>query len=185
MSYINKLDILLETEEIDDEDPSRSSLLKMAFGRYAPQASKLLELSGCQDVIIILSKINQGAFFGYPNSIYITNKASDEHKLFLFGHELGHAHRNKHHGPIYNLFILKDPSGKPISIDEAAEAVSFEEREACRLSSEWFSKIGMANRLTHSDHGASVYRGWLKNIAREGFTSLEEVSDYFLKSAGG
>ena len=63
MSYINKLDILLETEEIDDIDPSRSALLKMAFGRYAPQAAKLLELSGCQDVIIILSKINQGAFF--------------------------------------------------------------------------------------------------------------------------
>lgn len=177
--------MLLETEEIDDGDPSRSSYLQMVFGKCASQASKLLKLSGCHDVVIILSMINQGAFFGYPNSIYITSKASDEHKLFLFGHELGHAYRNKHHGPIYNLFVLRDPSGKQISIDEAAEAVSFEEREACRLSSEWFSKIGMTNKLTHSDHGASVYKNWLRNIAREGFTTLEEVSDYFLKSAGG
>lgn len=178
--------MLLETEEeIDDEDPSRSSYLQMVFGKCASQASELLKLSGCHDVVIKLAPIRQGAFFGYPNSIYITSKASEEQKLFLFGHELGHAYRNKHHGPIYNLFVLRDPGGKQISIDEAAEAVSFEEREACRLSSEWFSKIGMTNKLTHSDHGASVYKNWLKNIAREGFTSLQEVSDYFLKSAGG
>lgn len=182
MSYIDELDLLFEAEESDVEI---SSFLQKTFGKYAPQATKLLDLSGCHDVVIKMAPIRQGAFFGYPNSIYITSNASDEHKLFLFGHELGHAYRNKHHGPIYNLFVLKDPSGEPISIDEAAEAVSFEEREACRLSSEWFTEIGMTNRLTHSDHGASVYKNWLKTIAREGFTTLEEVSDYFLKSAGG
>jgi hypothetical protein len=185
-----------EEEEFDfgddqswaDPKDDKTGQLQSIFREFAGQAAKLIELSSSEDVEIIVSRMRYGGMYGSRRRIYLgsTKSTSGEGNLNVFGHELGHAYRDKFHGPIYDIYLLKDPrTGNPISAEEAAHAVSFEEQEACRLSAMWFEQIGMTTYIKNTDHGYKQYMGFLEEVRRRGIRTHDEASDFFLKMAGG
>lgn len=185
-----------EDEEFDfgddqiwaDPKDDKSGQSQHIFREYAEQAAKLIQLSESEDVEIIVCSMKYGGMYGSRRRVYLgsTKSTSGEGNLNILGHELGHAYRDKHHGPIYDIYLLKDPrTGRPLSIEEAAHAVSFEEREACRLSAMWFEQIGMETYVKNADHGYKMYMGFLEEVRRRGIKTHDEASDFFLKMAGG
>ena len=171
-----------------DPKDDKSGQLQHIFKDYAEQAAKLIELSESEDVEIIVSPMRYGGMYGSRRRIYLgaTRSTSGEGNLNILGHELGHAYRDKYHGPIYDIYLLKDPrTGNPLGVEEAAHAVSFEEREACRLSAVWFKQIGMETYIKNADHGYKQYMKFLEEVRRRGIRTHDEASDFFLKMAGG
>ena len=102
-------------------------------------------------------------------------------------HELGHAYRDLHNGPIYNYMMCRDLNGSPISIDDAVNLVMREERLATAWANDRLAEMGSNLRLKDysGDPDSKIdrekYVAMLKGVQDNNINNEPDCIDYFIK----
>lgn len=158
----------------DPESPDYCNILRTVVARY-----------GLNDVRFKLVTFSRaGALYGADKTIYIHKNCYGSHQFPIIMHELGHAYRDIHNGPIYNYYLLKSISGEPMDPKACAEAISNEEREACAWSTKVMGEFGLKNPITNSDRGSDTYLAYLSGMDYSKLKTVEDLTAYFLRIGG-
>lgn len=156
------------------------------FGRFTPRITKLLSDEGLASLSFEQRPFKKPGL--YAGGTVILADHLDELQSFRVAmHELGHAYRDLHHGPIYNYIMCKDLNGSPIGIEQAVDLVMREEYEATKWANEQLDKMGSKLRLKDysgdpkNERARTPYRGMIEDVRKLGITTEAECIAFFIQ----
>lgn len=116
------------------------------FGKFTDRVRKILVDEGLESVTFNKRQFRMPGMYG-GGEIILADRLDELTAFRVAMHELGHAYRDLHNGPIYNYMLCRDLDGSPISVDDAVDLVMREERMATAWANDRLTEMGSNLRL--------------------------------------
>jgi hypothetical protein len=156
------------------------------FGRFSSRITNVMKDSGLDSIGIEFIPFKKPGMYG-GSTIYLSDTLDELSAFRVVLHELGHAYRDMHNGPIFNYMMCKDLSGNPIGVEDAVTKVMEEESEATKWANEQLVKMKSNLKLKDysgdrgNDKDRQQYYDMIKEIMELGIQSEPACIEHFLE----
>ena len=155
------------------------------FGKFTDRVLKVLADEGLESVSFNQRQFRMPGMYG-GGEIILADRLDELTAFRVAMHELGHAYRDMHNGPIYNYMLCRDLNGSPISVDDAVDLVMREERMATSWANDRLAEMGSGLRLkdysgdpeTESDR--FKYKQMIKTVQELGIDNEPDCIAHFI-----